>query len=256
MMRINLKVVGLLSLGIMFGGIAIFMGLGIWQTESTKTPAKFSTGIYEGLANPADIRGSYTFAEVAEAFDVPAEILKEAFMIPSDVDAETIQTKDLEGMYSFEDGTEIGNGSVKLFVALYKGLPYALSDDYIFDKAVTLIKLNQPELSPEIEAYLVEHTVLSEAAEADVNVVASGESSIGENPTDEVSTSEATTSEENLIKGNTTFQQVLDMGISIEAVEAIIEAELPQRSMTVKDYCMNENLEFSVIKAALQDLIE
>jgi len=246
MMRINLKVVGLLSLGIMFGGIAIFVGLGIWQTESTKIPAKFSTGIYEGLANPADIRGSYTFAEVAEAFDVPAEILKEAFMISSDIDAEKIQTKDLEGMYSFEDGTEIGNGSVKLFVALYKGLPYALSDDYIFDKGVALIKQNQSELSTEIEAYLVEHTVLSEGLETKENEIASVA----------IDTSEATSSEENLIKGNTTFQQVLDMGITVEAVESIINADLPQRSMTVKDYCMNENLEFSVIKAALQELIE
>ena len=245
-MRINLKIVGLLSLGIIFGGIAIFMGLGIWQTESSKIPAKFNTGIYEGLANPADIRGSYTFAEVAEAFDVPAEILKEAFMIPSDVDAEKIQTKDLEGMYSFEDGTEIGNGSVKLFVALYRGLPYALSDDYIFDKGVALIKQNQSELSTEIEAYLAEHTVLSEDQGTTINEVAPVA----------VDTSEATSSEENLIKGNTTFQQILDMGITVEAVEGIINADLPQRSMTVKDYCMNENLEFSEIKAALQELIE
>ncbi len=245
-MRINLKVVGLLSLGIIFGGIAIFMGLGIWQTESSKIPAKFSTGIYEGLANPADIRGSYTFDEVAKAFDVPVDVLKEAFMIPSDVDAEKIQTKDLEEMYSFEDGTEIGNGSVKLFVALYKGLPYGLSDDYIFDKAVALIKQNQSELSTEIEAYLAEHTVLSEGQETIINEVA---------PVT-IDTSEATSSEENLIKGNTTFQQILDMGITVEAVEGIINADLPQRSMTVKDYCMNENLEFSVIKTALQDLIE
>ncbi|MBF4695335.1 hypothetical protein ISU02_19755 [Fusibacter sp. Q10-2] len=245
-MRINSKVVGLLSLGIMFGGIAIFMGLGIWKTESTKIPAKYSSGIYEGEANPADIRGSYTFAEVAEAFDVPVEILKEAFLIPSEVEADKIQNKDLEGMYVFEDGTEIGNGSVKLFVALYKGLPYALSDDYVFDKAVPLIRSNQPELSPEIEAYLVDHTVPSEVVEANVNPVDSNE----------VSTGETTSEEENFIKGNTTFQQVLDMGVTVEEVEAIIEADLPQKSMTVKDYCLKESLEFSTVKAALQNLIE
>lgn len=312
-MRMNLKRVGFLSLAILFGGVAIFMGLGLWQTESTKTPAKYTTGIFAGEANPADIRGSYTFSEIADAFDVPTDVLKEAFMIPSDVDPDDIKSKDLEGMYTFGQDIEVGNGSMKLFVALYKNLPYTLGEDYLLEPAVALIEAAQPTLSSEIKDYLETHTIGSdgslpveasnelkevsgandatmvadEPASAEVTPSESMASSETENEAasdqtiSEESTSGQTTTESqpststenqtaavnntsaehsepaetNLIKGNTTFQQVLDLGVTIDQIETILQAKMPQRSMTVKDYCINNGLEFSSVKAEIQALV-
>jgi len=267
-MRINLKQVVFLSLAILFGGVAIFMGLDLWQTESTKTPAKYTTGIYAGEANPADITGSYTFSEIADAFDVPVDVLKAAFLIPSDVDPDDFKSKDLEEMYSFGEGIEIGNGSVKLFVALYKNLPYTLGEDYLLEPAVVLIEAAQPTLSNEVKDYLESHTIGSDGilpteVEHEDSNVSPGETE----PTDIVSSegrpAESNTSAEhsepvetNLIKGNTTFQQVLDLGVTLDEIETILQAKMPQRSMTVKDYCLNNGLEFSTVKAEIQALVD
>ncbi|MGB8983706.1 MAG: hypothetical protein WCC12_17690, partial [Anaerolineales bacterium] len=52
---------------IMFGGIAVSSALGWWQTESTKVPAAYTEGEFAGQANPADIRGSYTFGDISNS---------------------------------------------------------------------------------------------------------------------------------------------------------------------------------------------
>ena len=53
--------------------------MGWWQTESTKEAAVFTSGEFAGQANPADIRGSYTFGDVEKNFGIPAALLAQAF---------------------------------------------------------------------------------------------------------------------------------------------------------------------------------
>ena len=82
-MTLNSKSLAVIILVVLFGGILFSTAMGWWQTTSTKVAANFTEGEFAGQANPADIRGSYTFGDVEKNFGVPASLLAEAFAIPS-----------------------------------------------------------------------------------------------------------------------------------------------------------------------------
>jgi hypothetical protein len=54
------------------------------------------------------------------------------------------------------------------------------------------------------------------------------------------------------VTGKTTFQELLDWGVSKEAIQKVIGSELPEPSTVVKDYITGKGMEFPTIKAALQ----
>ena len=77
-MTITSKPLAIIVLVVLFGGIAFSSVMGWWITESTKQPVTFTEGEFAGQANPADIRGSYTFGDIAKSFDVTPEVLAQA----------------------------------------------------------------------------------------------------------------------------------------------------------------------------------
>lgn len=54
------------------------------------------------------------------------------------------------------------------------------------------------------------------------------------------------------VTGRTTFQELLDWGISKDAIQQIIGSDLPTPSIGVKDYVTGKGLEFTSIKTQLQ----
>lgn len=110
-----------------FGGIQIFKSLDLWKTERSAEPAKITSSAHSGKYDPADIRGSYSFKEIATLYDVKEEDLLTAFKI-GDVN---IKVKDLETLYSNSE-IEIGTKSVRYFVALYNGVPFDKGDEEIY----------------------------------------------------------------------------------------------------------------------------
>ena len=56
----------------------------------------------------------------------------------------------------------------------------------------------------------------------------------------------------NTITGKTTFKQLLDWGVSKEAVQKVIGGELPPTSSIIKDFVTGKGLEFPSVKTALQ----
>ena len=74
-MKIKLWQIALIIIIVIFGGIGIAMLTGNWATESDKVPAKFTTGDFAGEYNPEDIRGSYTFQDVADTFQIDLAVL-------------------------------------------------------------------------------------------------------------------------------------------------------------------------------------
>ena len=78
-MKLTSKPLAIIVVVIMFGGIFFSKVQGWWETESTKEAAVFTEGEFAGKANPADIRGSYTFGDVENNFDISADILVQAF---------------------------------------------------------------------------------------------------------------------------------------------------------------------------------
>lgn len=61
---------------------------------------------------------------------------------------------------------------------------------------------------------------------------------------------------EPLVKGSTTFQQVLDAGITQVQIEAILGAAMPPGNATIKDYCLEQGISFSEIKDQLNALAD
>ncbi|MBM3152641.1 MAG: hypothetical protein FJZ96_10665 [Chloroflexi bacterium] len=54
------------------------------------------------------------------------------------------------------------------------------------------------------------------------------------------------------VRGRTTFQDLLDLGLEQEVIERIIGGDLPDPSGLVRVYCEENALDFEVIKEALQ----
>lgn len=156
-MRIRTNVMAIIIVVVMLGGVALSSSMGLWQTKTTKIPVKYSVGDAAGQYNPADIKGSYTFANISKLFEIPLEDLGKAFGVPADR-LNTFLVKELESMYdSSADGKEIGANSVSIFVALYKGLPIELSEDTYFPESAVEILKGGGSLTPESMKYLDGH---------------------------------------------------------------------------------------------------
>ena len=252
-MNINSKTLAVLVVTILFGGILISSSLGWWQTESSKVAATFTEGEFAGQANPADIRGSYTFGDVEKNFGIPASIMAQAFNVSGDPAA--FQTKSLEGTAT-ESGVEIGTASVRLFVAFYKNMPFDLSTDiYLPEAAAALVK--QQKLTAEQSAYLETHTAkLAAAGAATTPAVAATAAPAAAPATDSTPKAESTSAAEStdrLIKGKTTFSEILGWGVSQASIETVLGKPMPtDPASSVKDFCTANSLDFEVIKPALQ----
>jgi hypothetical protein len=253
-MTLNSKTLAALLIALLFGGILASSALGWWQTESTKEPAKYTEGEFAGKANPADIRGSYTFADIDKAFGVSPEILAQAFGVTTNNPA-AFQVKELEAIYA-ESAVEIGTASIRMFVAFHNGLPYDLAaaeESYLPQSAVEIL-LKKGTLTPKQLAFLEAHTVKSGEKPAAPQPGSTPEAAT---TPEAVSAAEATphataTSEVYVIKGKTIFGDLLAWKVPQAVIEQILGAPMPDPAMKVKDYCAANGLDFEVIRPALQ----
>jgi len=208
---------------------------------NSRVPAKYGSGKFTGEYNPADIRGSYNFGDISELFEIPLADLGTAFGLEAIENLAYFKCSDLEVAYAnLEEDVEIGTGSVKVFVALYTGLPIMLSDDeYLPQSAVDILKA-EANLTEQQLAFLDTHSVDITGIQIDVSVTSSEESAEHEASTDKA------------IKGKTTFRELLDWGLSEEEIEAVIGEEMPARDIKIRDFAIQKGLDFGHIKAPLQ----
>ncbi|HYE10028.1 MAG TPA: 4Fe-4S binding protein, partial [Patescibacteria group bacterium] len=275
---------GVLLVAVIFGGIGVSSALNMWSTTSTKVPTQFQAGSFEGEYDPSDIRGSYSFKDIENAFNVPVNVLAEAFGVSDIENLDGFQVKNLESIYEAlnNQGIEIGTASVRLFVGLYTGLPISLEDTFLPKPAVEIL-LEKGVLTEEQQTYIKDHEVdisnagLTEENEAAqiVEAIESDKATETKNTTQNVPEAEqpealqnnqetkaveaaepAIVSEEKAVKGKTTFGEVIDWGIKKEKIEEIIGGEIPTPGMTVSDYCRQNDISFSTVKDTLNDLIE
>lgn len=157
-MKLNSKIIALSIFIIIFGGVGLAKLTGTWKTTSTKVPRKITVGESAGELNPNDIKGSYTFKDVINNFDIPEEDLSEAFLIDkSQID--TFKCKDLETNFTDTQGQDIGTGAVRAFVAFYKGIDINLTEEaYLPKQAVEIILKNGNPTEKQIE-YMKTHSV-------------------------------------------------------------------------------------------------
>ncbi|WP_273327592.1 hypothetical protein [Vallitalea guaymasensis] len=233
-MKLKSLYIPLVIIIILFGGVTISKGLGIWITESTKIPKTISSGTYAGEYDPSDIRGSYTFDDIYNSFNISPEILAEAFNIITDKPRD-FQVKSLEDMYSDLE-VEVGTDSVRRFTALYTGLPYD-SDEILPQQAITILYSNNKISDSEMES-LLENTIILPTI------------------TDDTSTNSNSASEtESVINGKTTVKDVLKYDISLEQLEELIGIKIDDQSSTIRDLCQENGISFSTIKNSLNELM-
>ena len=239
-MNLTSKPLAAIILAVLFGGVIFTTAMGWWTTESSKVAATYTEGEFAGQANPADIRGSYTFGDVEKNFNIPAATLAQAFNVQSD-NPNTFAVKELETIYATSE-YEVGTASVRLFVAFYNGLPFGLTTDmYLPESAAALLK--DRNLTQEQSAYLESHTIPNPAAASDSPAPEAA-------ATPGAVTTEAST--ERLVKGKTSFQEVLDWGVSQQTIEQIMGMPMPNPLTKIKDFCLEKGLDFESIKVALQ----
>lgn len=252
-MKLTSKPLAAIVFVIFFGGIALTSALGWFQTSTTKEPATYTEGEFAGQYNPADIRGSYTFGDISSLFGVPLEDLQTGFHFPPEADPAAYQVKNLETQFE-DSGYEIGTDAVRLFVALYKGLPFDLSTDIYLPAEAAGILASRANLTPEQSAYLAAHSVDLSQAAPETAVSGTPAPAAAETPAAPQPTVSATehVAADRTITGKTTFQNLLDWGVSPAAIEQAIGAPMPSASMVIKDYLASKSLEFSTVKGVLQ----
>ncbi len=241
-MTITAKSMTVIILVTIFGGIAFASAMGWWATKSSKVPAAFADGEFAGQANPADIRGSYTFGDISNSFDVAPAVLAQAFGVQTD-DPAAFAVKELESLYA-DSGFEIGTTSIRLFVAYYIGLPFDTTGQEIYlPRSATEMLLAKNNLTPQQLAYLEKYTAeVGKANSAPAGTPAAT------SPSYEFSASSTAYT----VKGKTTFGELIQWGVPQETIETLIGASLPEPAMTLKDYASANGLNFETLKPALQ----
>ena len=254
--KIRQNTLAIIVLVIIFGGILGSRALGLWLTESTKIPRVITEGDFAGSYDPADIRGSYSFGDIERSFALPAETLKLVFAgADYPVDASAILAKDLEEMYAgAATDTEVGTDSLRLFVAYYMGIPYDPTETTILPTPAVEYLHSSGKLQPDEYSRLMSSSIptpdLTDSAALSSDTAPDGDQTTSANITH-------TESEEMLIKGKTTFADLLGWGLDERSILDIIESEeMPGRAGTVRQYCLDNAIEFEPVKTALQELID
>jgi len=265
--RIKSVALAILIPVVIFGSVALTSALGLWKTTNDKVPAVFTSGEFTGQYNPADIRGSYTFDDIFNAFEIPLADLGQAFGVEDPADYAGFQVKELESIYAdlAANGREIGTNSVRYFVALYKGLPFDAPENiYLPKPAVEILKAKAPLTDAQkqaLDAIAVDLTAkttpgASQMPDETTPTDTDGASGAGSGSPDETPTGTPTEESANTIKGSTTFGELLSWGVSQEAIEQVIQDTMPAQDTLIKDYATSKDIAFSDLKEALQDLVE
>lgn len=281
MTRIKTTTLGLVVLAAMFGGIAISMAAGYWKTESTKEPVKIKEGEFAGLPNPADVRGSYSWDDVAKAFAIPVEKVLEAFGATDPAQ----KANSLEAKYAgtLPEGLEIGTGSVRLFAALYTGLPYEAEEGTVLPaSAITVLRADgkadkarideaaakaisgTPAVAAPIAvpaaaapaAVKAAPTTTAPAVPAATPAPAPAAQAKPATPATTVAAAAATqehTPVTGTVVGKTTFGDLVSWGYDMKKVEAILGGLGPS-SQSIRDFCEAKGVEFSTVKTSLGEL--
>jgi hypothetical protein len=246
---------------LIFGGIAVSAALNLWQTSAGKTPVAISEGEFAGRPDPGDIRGSYSLADIEAAFAVPADVLARAFGLAGLENPGAFQVMGLEELYGGLEGGEIGTDSVRLFTALYSGLPYTPEETTRLPApAVAVLR----QLGTVPEDRLAAAAALKPdipASEEDAGAVDAGASAAGAAATDAgeaaaAGTHAAESSEERLVRGKTTFAELLDWGLSREEIEEALGLPMGPRGSALRDFLAEAGVEFSTVKTALQERVD
>jgi len=230
----NPKTLSLILVGIFFSAITLINVIGRFPTERSPQAAT-AEDYFASQLTPADINESFTFGDIDKHFNIFPPIMAQAFNLPDEINTTAFAIKDLKTIYGNQD-VEIDADSVRLFVALYSGLSYESNRDIYLPRSAVNILLSRRVLLPEQVKVLDEYALVLDS-----------------NPAPVSTTNNSGQSTERVIKGKTTFREILDWGVPLATIEQIIGESLPSSQFVVKDYCEEKGLDFEKIKLTLEE---
>jgi hypothetical protein len=254
-MKIRIIPLALLVLTVFVAGIGASMAFNLWNTESTKEPAKYASGEFAGVANPADIRGSYSFADIEKAFGIPVETMARAFAVGAEsagtAGLAAYQVKSFEEIFDgLSETLEVGTDSVRWFVALYNGLPYEPMEEGTGLPNTAIPVLREAGVAAELldkaRTKVVELPGLANAPASGSEAAGSG-SGTGEGNV---------AADSRAIVGKTTFGQVEAWGVTRAKMAEAMGREPGPSGAVIRDWLAGMGLEFSEYKTRLQALVD
>ena len=220
-------------------GIVGSMAFNIWQTESSKIPAKIKEGKFAGEFDPGDIRGSYSLQDVSNNFNISVDLLAEVFGFENVDNPGSVQIKEFESIYEVVDQGEVGTDSMRVFVSLYNGIPYTPEHD-------TLI----PSKSIQYLKEKLDEDTLAYALSISINL-----NQLRKVVSQNLDTDEEHEEELGIVKGKTTFGDLLDWGLTDNEIINIVGGT-GKTGETIRDYATSNGLTFSSIKTELQKILD
>lgn len=238
------------SVIIIFVGIFTSDQLGYWSTQSS---GDFLSKDEEGniMAIPDELRGSTTFEEIENAFGIPANRLAAAYNFDSD-EPGLIKVMYVSDAFAYlGEDVEMGTGSVRLFIYIYNGLDTSDLEEIenIPSTAVEVLKedgkwTNESELLManyiiDIDKEPLKNETISDLMEED-HEKESDDAAVG-------------TLE---INGKTTINDMINAGLTLEAIETEMDVEIGNINLSFKDICEQNGLDFSSMKSNILLLLE
>lgn len=159
-MKIKTNGLAIVLVVLFLGGIFASDIAGVWKTESSKVVDVIKIGSSIGEGDPKDIKGSFSFLDITNNFDIPISKLEQAFEIKNVEDINSFKCKDLESYYGESNDKEVGTNSVRFFVALYKGIDFEVNEETYLPEAAVKILKDEGVLSEEQLEYIEKHTVI------------------------------------------------------------------------------------------------
>ena len=247
-MTIHARTAAIILIAILLAGVIFLRITGLWVTESQKVPQKIVLGDNEEVSDPADIRGSYTFADIEQHFEIPARLLAQAFTLDVlEKDPQLYTAKNVDEHFEGIEGLpgDIGTDAVRTFVALFLHIPYVSEEDTILPSTAVDILVSEAQIDSEVAQRLRETSYLVPSEESTPS------------SSDAVESPVTTQSEETyLIQGKTTFADLIDQGLTVAQIEQVLNEKIDDVDQKVKDFAEERDKEFSVYKTPFQDLID
>lgn len=265
-MTVNGRSLAAIVLLTVAGSIVSARAAGWWITESTRVPTRIAQGEFAGAANPADLRGSYTLADVAASFEVDLTTLATAFGLADLETAAAVRLGDFEELYgelpvvvpavgerAAEAAVlEVGTDAMRLFVARYLGLPYEPEATTGLPEQAVALLLDRDTLTDGQRADIGARAVALPGAEF---IVAGAET---EAEADRAAPAAADHEErpEYSVSGNTTFGEMLTWGVTVEAIERALGREMGARPIAIRTWATEEGLQFGALRVQLQAVVD
>lgn len=172
--------------------------------------------VQPSAADVNTIKGWMTLEQITDTYGVPLAEILEQFDLPGDTPASTA-IKDLESdLFSV--------------IELRAWLLERAGTDPLSESITASSSASAPTATPTLASVLETPAATP-------------------SPTDHVAT-------DGTITGRTTFQELLDWGVSRQTIQAIIADDLPSASTTIKDFITQKGMEFSPVKTSLQEALD